>query len=119
MSKFSRPQWIPGNPNDRSVTGFRIRNGSSKGPMSRAFYYAMKARGLGPREISLGLNRIIITAADEAAWLEARANPGDTEARLIAEIEAARKARGRKAGRAAAASPRHVSKRARGSAEAA
>jgi hypothetical protein len=79
--------------------------------MSRGFYYAMKARGMGPRETCLGLNRIIITAADEAAWLEARANPRGTEARLIAEIEAMRKARGRRAGSAAAASPRHISKR--------
>jgi hypothetical protein len=107
----SKSPWIAGNPNDRSVTGFRIRNGSSKGPMSRAFYYAMKARGVGPRETYLSPNRIIITPPDEAAWLEARATPRGTEARLIAKAEAMRKARGRKAGKAAAASPHHVSKR--------
>jgi hypothetical protein len=111
--------WIAGNPNDRSVTGFRIRNGGAKGPMSRAFYYRLKARGEGPRETYLTPDKIIITAADERAWLEARANPSDTEARLIAKTEAMRKARGRKAGRAAAASPHHVSKRPRRSVEAA
>jgi hypothetical protein len=111
MSKSPSPPWMPGNPHDRSVTGFRTRNGSSKGPMGRTFYYGMKARGEGPRETYITPNRIIITAADEAAWLEARANPSGTEARLIAKAEAMRKARGRKAGRAAAASERHVSKR--------
>jgi hypothetical protein len=75
MSKFPSPQWIPGNPNDRSVTGFRIRNGSAKGPMSRTLYFGMKARGDGPRETYITPNRIIITAADEQTWLEARANP--------------------------------------------
>ena len=34
--------WVPGNPNDRSVTGFRIRHGSSRGPMSRRYYYELK-----------------------------------------------------------------------------
>jgi len=103
--------WIAGNTHDRSVTVFRIRCGGAKGPMSRAFYYRLKARGEGPRETYLSPGKIIITSADERAWLEARANPSDTEARLIAKTEAMRKTRGRKAGRAAAASPRHVSKR--------
>lgn len=118
MSKSPSP-WIPGNPNDRSITGFRTRNGTSKGPMSRVFYYALKARGAGPRETHLTPSRIIITAADEQAWLEARANPSGTEARLIAKAATMRKERGRKAGKAAAASPRHVSKRKLQSSEAA
>jgi hypothetical protein len=87
--------------------------------MSRGFYYAMKARGVGPRETHITPGRIIISAADEASWLEARANPCGTEARLIAKAEAMRTARGRKAGKAAAASPLHVSKRKLQSAEAA
>jgi hypothetical protein len=110
MLKSLRP-WIAGNPNDRSVTGFRIRNGSARGPMSRTFYYKLKMVGLGPRETFLSPGKTIISAADEAAWQEARANPSSTEAKLIAKAEEMRRHRGRKAGAAAAASPRHVSKK--------
>jgi hypothetical protein len=102
--------WVPGNPNDRSVTGFRIRNGGARGPMSRTFYYAMKKRGEGPRETFISFNKTIITERDELAWQERRATPSDTEARLIARAEKARRSRGRKAALASAASPRHVSK---------
>jgi len=110
MSKVSI-EWQPGNPNDRSTKGFRIRNGTSKGPMSRAFYYKLKRRGDGPRETYLSPGRVIITAKDEAAWLEARANPCGTEARLLAKAAEMRRARAQKAGRAAVASPLHRSKR--------
>jgi hypothetical protein len=109
MLKSLRP-WVPGNPNDRSVTGFRIRNGGARGPMSRTFYYKMKAEGIGPRETFLSATKVIITPADELAWQERRANPRGTEARLIAKAEEMRRSRGRKAGRAAAQSPRHISK---------
>jgi len=88
---MSAEAWVPGNPNDRSVTGFRIRCGSAKGPLSRGVYYRMKAEGLGPRETYLSPHRIIITAKDEAEWLEARANPQGTEARLIAKAEEAQR----------------------------
>jgi hypothetical protein len=111
MSKLPLAPWVAGNPNDRSVTGFRIRNGNARGPMSRGFYYKMKKRGDGPRETYLSPDRIIITAADEAAWLEARANPRGTEARLIAKAMESRKARTRKAGKASVASPYHYTKR--------
>jgi hypothetical protein len=110
MSKLPLAPWVAGNPNDRSVSGFRIRHGSARGPMSRGFYYKMKRRGDGPRETYLSPDRIIITPADEARWLEARSNPQGTEARLIARAEAARKIRACKAGRAAIASPRHATK---------
>lgn len=110
MLRSLRP-WVPGNVNDRSVTGFRIRHGTARGPMSRTFYYAMKARGEGPRETFLSVGKVIITEADEAAWEEQRANPRGTESRLIAKAEEMRRSRGRKAGRAAVASPRHVSKK--------
>lgn len=111
MSKVSI-EWQPGNPHDRSITGFRIRQGNARGPMSRAFYYKMKARGDGPRETYLSPGRVLITAKDEAAWLEAKSNPQGTEARLAAKASAEmRKARAQKAGKAAVASPLHRSHR--------
>ena len=104
--------WTPGNPNDRSVTGFRIRHGGPRAPMSRRFYQVMQQRGLGPRETIIN-NKTIITAADEAAWEAARANPTGTEAKLIEAVKAMRHRRAKLAGAAAAKSARHVSKRGR------
>ena len=101
--------WTPGNPNDRSVTGFRIRHGSARGPMSRTFYYGMKKKGLGPRETTIN-NFTIILPADEREWEEARAKPVGTEAKLVAKTKAWRHRRSLKSGAAAAASPKHVSK---------
>jgi hypothetical protein len=106
-------EWVPGNPNDRSVTGFRTRNGGAKGPMSRSFYYGMRKRGIGPRETFLSPTKVIITPTDELAWQQARSHPHGTEAKLIAKAEEMRRSRGRNAGRASVASPRHVSKTAK------
>jgi hypothetical protein len=108
-------EWVPGNPNDRSIGGFRIRNGSGTGPMSRSFYYTLRKRGIGPRETFLAPTKVIITPADELAWQQARSHPHGTEAKLKARAEKMRRDRGRKAGAAAVASPRHVSKKVRAS----
>jgi hypothetical protein len=102
--------WIVGNPNDRSVTGFCHRHGSAKGPMGRSFYNKLKKRGLGPRETVIG-GKTLISAADEAAWDEARANPVGDEAKLVDAVKKWRHRRALKAGAAAVASSRHVSKR--------
>jgi hypothetical protein len=107
-----RPEWTAGNVNDRSVEGFRIRQGGSRGPMSPRFYNSMKQNGLGPRE-TIVLNKIIITAADEREWEEARANPTDTELEAVEKVRQRWHQRALKAGRASAASSRHVSKRGR------
>src|SRR5262245_770971 len=102
--------WIPGNPNDRSVLGFRVRHGTSRGEMSIGFYNKIKKLGLGPVETVVG-GTISISPESERAWDEARANPTDP-----AELEAVAKARKRwheralAAGRKAAKSPNHVSK---------
>jgi hypothetical protein len=101
--------WIPGNFNDRSVKGFRIRHGSDRGPMSRTFYYRMKKAGFGPRETNI-LNKVTITSEDEQAWERARAEPVGTEAKLVAKQKAWRQWRSKRSGAAAAASARHVSK---------
>jgi hypothetical protein len=101
--------WIKGNPNDRSVEGFRIRHGSANGPMSRKFYYTLKKKNLAPREIIV-LNKTIITPQDELAWDQARAEPKGAEARMVAKTKAWRRRRSKKSGAAAAASPKHISK---------
>jgi hypothetical protein len=102
--------WVPGNVNDRSVEGFRIRHGGRRGPMSKSKYHRLKNEGRAPRETVIGPNTTLITVADELAWDQERANPTDTEARLIAKVKAMRVKRAKKAAVAAAASPLHVSK---------
>jgi len=104
--------WVPGNPNDRSIEGFRIRHGGKRGAMSRKFYKTMKDDGIGPRETVIG-NLTIITVSDELAWEQARANPTGTEAEIVAKRREWRHKRAVKAGKAAAASPKHISKRRR------
>ena len=107
-SKWEPDKWLPGDPRDRSITGFRIRNGGSHGPMSKTKYYALKKTSRGPRETNLG-SRSIITPQDELAWQEARANPKGTEARLIAREAEQRTLRARRASQLAVQSPLHVS----------
>jgi hypothetical protein len=105
-SKWQPDSWLPGDPRDRSVTGFRIRNGGSHGPMSKTKYYKLKKEGRGPRETFLG-TQSIITPQNELAWQEARANPKGTEARLLAAEAKRRSARARSAAVAAMKSPLH------------
>lgn len=105
--------WTPGGDNDRSITGFRIRHGSGKGPMSRRFYYSLRAKGLGPRETVLAPKKIIITKSDELAWEKARASPKGTEARLHAMAAARRLEIATMGGKASAEGPNHVSKQGR------
>jgi hypothetical protein len=81
--------------------------------MSVATYSRLRNAGRGPNETVLTPGMVIITVADEAAWDVARANPVGAEARLVTKMKAARVARAQKAGRAAATSPNHVSKRKR------
>jgi hypothetical protein len=82
------PPWEPGNPNDRSITGFRIRWGGATGPMSRALYYKMRKEGTGPRETAITNGKVVISAADEAAWAARMAAPRTTEERLKAKADA-------------------------------
>jgi hypothetical protein len=104
---MSDSDWVPGNPNDRSIEGFRIRHGGRNGPMSKSKYYALKKENRGPRETCLGGGKIVITPLDEAAWDEARANPTGVEARLRAKQAEWRRERARKMAKAAVKSPDH------------
>jgi hypothetical protein len=103
------PFWTPGNAHDRSVTGFRIRHGGARGPMSRNLYNRLKLSGRGPRESHAG-GMTFISVEDEAAWDAARANPTGSEAKAVARMKQMRHQRAVMAGTAAAASPKHVSK---------
>jgi len=102
----------------KSITAFC----KSKG-MSRAFFYSLKRRGLAPKldEIAVpgepGINRgrglklVRITAESERAWDKQMEQMRASEA---AELEAARAREQRvQAGKLAAASPAHVSRRPR------
>jgi hypothetical protein len=98
----------PGNPFDRSITGFRLRQG-----LSRSTYYRLQAAGRGPAESRISLRKVVITPSAERAWEEARSNPTGTEKKLVAAMKAAASAQARKGAAAAKASAKHVSKRAR------
>jgi hypothetical protein len=104
-----RPEWVAGNPNDRSIRGFRIRHGTSRGPMSASFYNRLKKAGRGPKESYVD-GKVFISVENEEAWDRARSDPSGTEAKLIAKMKAMRHRRALKAGRASAASAKHVSK---------
>lgn len=111
MSSDHQPTaWVAGNPNDRSVRGFRIRHGGSRGPMSGKLYARLQKEGRGPKESSID-GKTFITPAAEAEWDEQRTNPVGAEAELRERMKAIRHKRALKAGAASAASPRHVSKR--------
>src|SRR5262245_35263993 len=102
-------EWVPGNPNDRSVRGFRVRHGGARGPMSITLYNKLKREGRGPVETVIG-NVVVILPDDERAFDDARRKPDDTEAKLIAKTRERWHHRAKKAGAAAKASPYHVSK---------
>src|SRR5262249_23743516 len=110
ITRSAMTDWIPGNINDRSITGFRIRHGSPHGPMSKRFYYEMKEEGTGPREIVLANKKIIIRVREEKAGEDARATPTTTEQGLRAKAGAARKAKAMRGAEASVKGPRHVSK---------
>jgi hypothetical protein len=101
--------WVPGNLNDRSVLGFRIRHGSSRGPMSLSLYRRLQREGRGPAETVIG-GAIRITPEAERAFDEARANPTDAELKSIAATRARWHRRALAAGAASKKSPKHISK---------
>lgn len=93
-----------------SISEFCERNG-----ISRSKYHKLKRDGRGPAEMRDG--RIVrITLESELAWHKSLTHPTGQLAELRASDEAATRDRGRNAGRLAAQSPRHVSKRKRQSA---
>jgi hypothetical protein len=96
--------WLPGNPNDRSIQGFCIRHGTSKGPMSKKAYYNLKRSGRGPRESYRG-DVIFISPKAEADFDAACTDP-----KQIAKTKQRHMARAMRASAAAVASPKHVSK---------
>ncbi len=105
--------WVPGNPHDRSVKGFRIRHGGSRGPMSITLYTKLKKRGLAPRETVIG-NVIVILPEDEKAFDDARRNPtDDTELKAIEKTRERWHRRALVAGAKSVKSPKHITKRRR------
>jgi hypothetical protein len=85
----------------------------TRNQISATFYQKLRRLSLGPTELRAGGHIVRITPQSEAAWRAARENPQAAEARLIAREQAVARAQRRAAGRASAASPRHVSKQER------
>jgi hypothetical protein len=101
--------WVKGGVGDCSIDGFRHRNGSGSGPMSKKFYRDLQALGLGPKETVVG-GKVFVFPEAEAEWRAARTNPTGDEAKRVAAVRAKWHRRALAAGRAAAKSPKHVSK---------
>lgn len=89
---------------------FAIPEFCFRNSISPTLYHKLKKSGRGPREMVLG-RAIRISLEAEADWRRQREMPDDAEARLIAREREARERAARKAGKAAIASPKHVSKR--------
>ena len=90
---------------------FTIKQWCEKRGLSLSSYYALRRDGNGPDELRVpGTNIIRITPKADAEW-EARMQ--QVTAERADELEARRR-RAAEAGRKAAESPRHVSKRGRG-----
>lgn len=87
-----------------SISEFCIRNGFGTGT-----YHKLKRLGLGPAELRVG-NIVRITLAAEQKWQRARTNPTGDELKARERAEAVAVARGKNAGRLAAASDKHISK---------
>jgi hypothetical protein len=87
-----KTEWSPGNSNDRSITGFRIRNGSARGPMSKKFFYKMDRAGLGP-VVKTVFGRKTISPAAELAWQEAQDIPISDKVKLARSEARSRAAR--------------------------
>jgi hypothetical protein len=98
--------WLPGNPHDRSITGFRIRNGGPKGPMSKKFFYKMDKAGLGP-VVKTVFGRKQISPAAELAWQEAQDAP------ISDKVKAARSEARSRAAKLGLQSPDHPANRKR------
>jgi hypothetical protein len=92
-------------PQTLSIATFCARNG-----IGLTLYHRLKNEGRGPREMRLG-RTIRITLEAERDWQREREWPSDAEARLIAREHKARVGLSRRAGKIAAASPKHISRR--------
>jgi hypothetical protein len=79
--------------------------------ISRGKYFGMRRLGLGPVEMRLGPGTVRITAESDLAWQRARQNPIGAELTQIEQGKAVLAARGSTAGTAAAASPKHISRK--------
>jgi hypothetical protein len=93
---------------DRSA--FTIAEFCERNAISPALFNKLRNSGRGPKLMYLE-RAIRITAEAERLWKLARENPGKKEQALIARQRRERSRRATIAGNAAAASPKHVSKR--------
>lgn len=88
---------------------FSIQEFCWRNDISPPTYHKLKNAGLGPDEMRIG-NVIRITTEAELKWQRARTYPTGQEAEAKARSKAMTVARGKKAGKLSAKSPRHISK---------
>jgi hypothetical protein len=101
----TRSAIVPLEPQAFSIGEFCARN-----RISLSTFHKLKNQGRGPRLMCLG-RAIRISIEAEREWRAQREQPDMHEAAGIARQAEARAAAGRRAGKLAVASPRHVSKR--------
>jgi len=94
---------------DAARTAFSPEEFCRRNGISMATFWKLRDAGRAPQLMYLG--RIIrISVEAERQWQRERENPAPKEAAEIARARKMWRAMGRKAGLAAAASPKHVSK---------
>jgi hypothetical protein len=92
-----------------AAASFSINQFCQRHDISRGKYFGMRRLGLGPVEMRLGPSTVRITREAELDWQHAREHPAGAELAHIERGKTVLVARGRTAGTAAAASPRHIS----------
>lgn len=90
---------------------FSINEICKRNRISRGKYFSLRRAGLGPVEMRLPPNTIRVTLEAERDWQRACEQPTGDQLAAVEQCKAALAARGSKAGRLAAESQRHVSKR--------
>lgn len=109
----SEPAESPSGPTmPHDVGSSTIKDFCHRHHISLTTYYAMRSRGIGPREIRIG-NAIRISSAAETEWVRRMENPTGKQAAEVAANREALRRRAEVAGAAAVLSPEHVVNRRR------
>jgi hypothetical protein len=107
VEKVETERVLRAEPQAFSIPEFCVRN-----RISLSTFHKLKGQGRGPRLMCLG-RALRISIEAERDWRGAREKPEGAEAERIAREAKARSTAGRRAGRLAVLSARHISKRLR------
>jgi hypothetical protein len=98
----------------RYQTSYRIKEFCQAERISKTFYYELRAKGLGPKEIRYGSGVVRITHAARLAWQAMMQNPPPEVQAALDALAVWRQLNARAAAARAIQSPKHQSNRKRG-----